>query len=256
MAPEVMDPALFGGGYDSKADIWSLGITLLELAKGRAPYAAHSPMMVREMVTEGDRALRCLCVCVSVCVPGVEADDGSAAGRGQGGALGAQPAVLRTRQTGAPPRRALLGPVRPGMPYPTLTYPTRSTPPSGLSPSVRPSVCPSVCVVRGAVSGQAAGPASGGRPAAGPRLAGLGGPSGTGKGGPDLAALRRGAVPRPQQQQQDRRRRPLGASGSAPSHHNHQHHRYHHRYHRHRRPVAAASSSSSSSAAIHLLLAG
>ena len=48
MAPEVMDPAQFGGGYDSKADIWSLGITLLELAKGRAPFAVLSPMMASD----------------------------------------------------------------------------------------------------------------------------------------------------------------------------------------------------------------
>jgi serine/threonine-protein kinase OSR1/STK39 len=48
MAPEVMDPAQFGGGYDSKADIWSLGITLLELAKGRAPFAMLSPMMASD----------------------------------------------------------------------------------------------------------------------------------------------------------------------------------------------------------------
>eukprot|EP01036_Dinobryon_divergens_P034079 gene34079-44032_t len=52
MAPEVMDPAQFGGGYDSKADIWSLGITVLELAKGRAPYAVHSPMMVLKLTMD------------------------------------------------------------------------------------------------------------------------------------------------------------------------------------------------------------
>ncbi len=46
MAPEVIlcDSASEGVGYDSRCDVWSLGITAIELAEGKAPLSDLHPM--------------------------------------------------------------------------------------------------------------------------------------------------------------------------------------------------------------------
>ena len=47
MAPEV-----FEGKKELKSDVWSLGISLIEMAEGKNPFSACSPLMVMKNVCE------------------------------------------------------------------------------------------------------------------------------------------------------------------------------------------------------------
>lgn len=54
MAPERINPDNAGQAYDIRADVWSLGLSLYELATGRFPYQIHDLFTLISKIIEGD----------------------------------------------------------------------------------------------------------------------------------------------------------------------------------------------------------
>ena len=56
--PAFMAPEVFEGKEEPKSDVWSLGITLMELAEGKNPYAGYSTeTMKQKMLKEKSPSL-------------------------------------------------------------------------------------------------------------------------------------------------------------------------------------------------------
>ena len=55
--PAFMAPEVFEGKEEPKSDVWSLGITLMELAEGKNPYAGCSTEAMKQKVKEKSPSL-------------------------------------------------------------------------------------------------------------------------------------------------------------------------------------------------------
>jgi serine/threonine protein kinase len=54
MAPEVIK----GHQYGTEADIWSLGITAIELCRGKPPFSSMSPVNALIEISSGDKDIK------------------------------------------------------------------------------------------------------------------------------------------------------------------------------------------------------